>query len=296
MKKSYLLNSQKIAPYIFLLPFVLSLFFIYIFPVLKTILMSFQNVVPEQVEFIGFENYKKMFSPDFFQALSVSFRYTVYTIAILIPLPVFLAVLLNSGNKNINSLYRALFFLPSLVSVVVAGTVFRLIFASSERAVVNALLGLLGLKPVNWLLGGSFYAMFLMVAIATWRWTGVNIIYFMSGLQEIPEELYEAGSIDGMNGFQKFLYITIPLLKPTIVFVTIISIFGGFSMFEESYIFWSGQSPNNVGLTMVGLIYKKGFQTGNIGMASAIGLVLLLIVFIVSVFSLYLFGFFRKEE
>jgi arabinosaccharide transport system permease protein len=190
-----------------------------------------------------------------------------------------------------------MFFLPSLVSVVVAGTVFRLIFASSGKAVINAFLNMLfGIKPINWLLGGPMHAMFLMVAIAVWRWTGVNIIYFMSGLQQIPGELYEAADIDGFGSLTKFMYITLPLLKPTTIFVTVISIFGGFAMFEESYIFWSGQSPNNVGLTMVGLIYKKGFQTGNIGMASAIGIVLIIIVLFVSLLALRLFGFFKKEE
>jgi len=291
------LNSKKIAPYIFLLPFFVSLIIFYIYPVINTIFLSFQNVVPGESSFIGMTNYRNMFTPDFFQALSVTFRYTVYTILILIPGPLVLSVLLNSGSRKWNTVFRAMFFLPSLVSVVVAGTVFRLIFASSGKAVINAFLNMLfGIKPINWLLGGPMHAMFLMVAIAVWRWTGVNIIYFMSGLQQIPGELYEAADIDGFGSLTKFMYITLPLLKPTTIFVTVISIFGGFAMFEESYIFWSGQSPNNVGLTMVGLIYKKGFQTGNIGMASAIGIVLIIIVLFVSLLALRLFGFFKKEE
>ena len=142
--------------------------------------------------------------------------------------------------------------------------------------------------------------MFLLVMMATWRWTGVNIIYFLSGLQNIPRELYEAASIDGASAWYKLFRVTIPLLKPTIIFVTTISVFGGFAMFEESYILWAGSSgggsPNNVGLTMVGYIYLKGFQGGAMGLGSAIGLILLLIVLAVSILQLNLFGFFKREE
>ncbi len=203
---------------------------------------------------------------------------------------------MNSGLKRLNSVYRAAFFIPSLVSVVVAGTVFRLMFAASGRAVVNSMLGLLGAKPVDWILGGAWQAMALMVLVAVWRWTGVNIVYFMSGLQAIPADLYEAAEIDGAGAGRRLVSITLPLLRPTIVFVTTISIFGGFSMFEESYIFWQGVSPNNVGLTMVGLIYQKGFQLGDLGIASSIGLVLMLIVFALAIAQLKLFGFFGKED
>lgn len=296
MKRISYFRSYKLVPYVFVLPFILSFCAFYLYPLVGTTVMSFQKVIPGQTHFIGPENYSRMFSSDFAQALSVSFRYTVYTILILIPGPVILAVLLNEGLKKLNSLYRAAFFIPSLVSVVVAGTVFRLIFAASGKAVVNATLGLLGLKPVEWILGGAWQAMSLMVLVAVWRWTGVNIVYFMSGLQAIPTDIYEAAAIDGASPTRKLFSITLPLLKPTIIFVTTISIFGGFSMFEESYIFWQGVSPRNVGLTMVGLIYQKGFQLGDLGLASSIGLVLMLIVFALALIQLKFFGFFRKED
>jgi arabinosaccharide transport system permease protein len=145
-------------------------------------------------------------------------------------------------------------------------------------------------------MAGRVHAMFLLVIIALWRWTGINIIYFLSGLQTIPNELYEAADIDGANTLQKFKVITLPLLKPIIIFVTTISILGGFSMFEESYILWSGNSPNNIGLTMVGYVYRKGFQSGDLGMGSAVGLVLLLIIVVLSLGELSLWGFFKRGE
>ena len=293
--RSYHRTLRRI-PYVFVLPFILSFVIFYIYPIIGTTIMSFQKVLPGQTHFIGTENYRRLFTGDFFTALKNSIQYTVYTILILIPFPIVLAVLLDRGPKRLNSVYRAAFFLPSLISVVVAGTVFRLMLAPSGRAVVNAVLGLVGIKPIDWLLGGARQSMFCMVSVAVWRWTGVNIVYFMAGLQAISPDLYEAAAIDGAGPVRRFLHITLPLLKPTIVFVTTISIFGGFAMFEESYVLWQGVSPNNFGLTMVWLIYQKGFQLGDMGTASAIGLVLMLIVFTVSIAALVAFGFFRKEE
>jgi arabinosaccharide transport system permease protein len=160
----------------------------------------------------------------------------------------------------------------------------------------NTILSWFKVPSIDWIVGGSFTAMFLMVIVAVWRWTGVNIVYFMSGLQSIPEELYEAAEIDGAGPLRQFLTLTVPLLKPTIIFVTTISVFGGFAMFEESYIFWRGLSPNNVGLTMVGLLFKRGFQQGELGLGSAVGILLIVVVFAVSMIQLNLFGFFKKEE
>jgi arabinosaccharide transport system permease protein len=295
MKNRSFHNSMKRAPFVFVAPFILSFLIFYLYPIISTILMSFQEIVPGESHFIGTENYAKLFSEEFVKAVSISFQYTAYTILILIPLPAVLAIMLNNGLRKLNTVYRALFFLPSLVSVVVAGTIFRLMFAGSGKAVINSVGHWFGLPPVDWVMGGST-AMFLLVMVAVWRWLGVNIIYFMSGLQNIPEELYEAAQMDGAGMFQKFWRITLPLLKPTIIFVTTISVFGGFAMFEESYIFWQGNSPNNSGLTIVGLIYQKGFQLGDFGISSSIGLVLMVIVFIVSVVQLNLFGFFKKED
>jgi len=289
-------NSMKIAPYVFILPFVLSFFMFYLYPIISTFVMSFQQVYPGQVDFIGWSNYGTLNNPDFKVALHNSFRYTVYTIALLIPIPLLLSVLLNTGNRTYNSLYRSILYVPSLVSIVVAGTIMRLLLASSPRSIVNVIASLFGAEPREWLLGGPTQAMVLLLILALWRWVGVNIIYFLSGLQNIPDELYEAADIDGASGLQKLWRITIPLLKRTTIFVTTISIFGGFAMFEESFILWAGKpSPNNVGLTIVGHLYNKGFQEGEMGMASAIGIVLLIIVFTLSVSLLKFFGFFDEE-
>jgi len=294
------IGSTRLSPYLFVLPFIVSFLLFYLYPLVSTVIMSFQEVIPGQTHFIGALNYERLLNPFMYTAIWNSFRYTVFTILILIPVPVLLAVLLNRPGNPANAAFRGALFLPTLVSVVVAGTIIRLLFAGSPAAIVNTLLRPLGVKPTDWLLGGSTSAMALLVGMATWRWTGVNIVYFMSGLQGIPRDLYEAADIDGASAWYKLFRVTVPLLKPTIVFVTTISVFGGFAMFEESYILWAGQSgggsPNNVGLTMVGYIYLKGFQGGALGLGSAIGMILLVIVIGVSLVVLNLFGFFRREE
>jgi arabinosaccharide transport system permease protein len=293
------IGSMRLAPYLFVLPFVVSFLMFYLYSLVSTVIMSFQEIVPGQTRFIGLLNYERLLNPFMYTAVWNSFRYTVFTILILIPVPILLAVMLNNPRNPANAVFRAALFIPSLVSVVVAGTIIRLLFAASPSAIVNTVLGLFKVKPSDWLMGGSTSAMVLLVGMATWRWTGVNIIYYLSGLQNIPEELYEAANIDGASASYRFFHITIPLLKPTIVFLTIISIFGGFAMFEESYILWvgllGGGSPNNVGLTMVGYIYLKGFQGGAMGLGSAIGLILFLIVLLASILALNLFGFFKRE-
>jgi arabinosaccharide transport system permease protein len=123
------------------------------------------------------------------------------------------------------------------------------------------------------------------------------MMYYLSGLQQIPEELYESASIDGASALQKFRHITLPLLKPTTVYVLTISIFAGLAMFTESYILFNGNtSPNNVGTTIVGYLYRMGWEQNNIGLASAIGCFLLVMVLIINLIQLGINGTFRKED
>ena len=289
-------TKRQLVPYMFVAPFIFSLIFFYLYPLISTVVMSFQHIVPGDVKFIGLQNYARLNDEHFFIAIKNSFVYTALTIAVLIPIPVIFASTLNGKHFIGSTFFRSVFFIPSLVSVVVAGTIVRLLFASPDGAFINSLISNINLPPQKWLMAGKVHAMFLLVIIATWRWTGINIIYFLSGLQTIPDELYEAASIDGANTVQKFLVITMPLLKPIVIFVTTISILGGFSMFEESYILWQGNSPSNIGLTMVGYIYRKGFQSGDLGMGSAVGLVLLVIILTLSIIQLLFWGFFKRSE
>ena len=192
--------------------------------------------------------------------------------------------------------YRSTLFIPALTSVVVAGTIFRLIFGEMPGSLVNQLVGLFGVKPVKWLkLADTSFA--ALITLATWRWMGVNLLYFLAGLQNIPAELYESAEIDGANAWHRLRSIIIPMLKPVTVYVITISIYGGMAMFTESFMMFSGnRSPNNIGLTIVGYLYRKAFEENNMGYGSAIGLVLLVIVMVVNVIQLHINGTLRKEK
>ncbi|KPC99739.1 L-arabinose transport system permease protein AraP [Geobacillus sp. BCO2] len=286
--------SQKVAPYIFVSPFILSFLIFFLYPSISTIIMSFQEVLPGETKFIGIENYKKLLNPHFYAALRNTIIYTIWTLVILIPIPLILAVILNSKAIPGRNLFRSSYFIPALTSTVVVGVVFRLIFGELESSPANLLMKLLGLPAQQWSMHWGT-GMFLMVFLASWKWLGVNILYFLSGLQNIPKELYESAEIDGAGMFRKFFNITLPLLKPVVIYVLTISIFGGFRMYEESFVFWQNQSPGDIGLTLVGYIYQEGFVNNDMGFGSAIGIVLLIIVFVINIIQLKATGSFGKE-
>jgi arabinosaccharide transport system permease protein len=297
-KKKLDLNSPKVAPYVFILPFFLIFAIFFVYPICSTFVMSFQSVNINEVHFVGLANYKALFGSSTFPiAIRNSVIYTLLTLVILIPFPTLLAVMLNSKAMRGSGFYRAILFLPILCSVVVAGMTFRFMFNETDQALVNnVLINLFGGEKVRWL-SLRWPAMGVMVTLATWRWTGINVIYFLSGLNSIPVELYEVSEIDGANSWQKFRYVTVPLLSPTIVYVLTISIYGGLSMFVESQMLWAGKtSPMNIGLTIVGSIYQKGISQGELGYASAAGLFLLAVVLIINLVQLRLTGVIGKKE
>jgi len=289
------LYSKKYAPYIFVLPFLISFSLFFVYPIISTIIMSFQRVFIGSITFIGLDNYKRLINESFFNAIRTNILYTVLTILYLIPVPIVIAVALNSKLLIGRNAFRAVLFLPSLISIIVSGVAFRLLFGTGEFGFVNSLLQKLGSRPVNWLLE-YWPGMFIMVSLACWRWSGVNIVYFLSGLQNIPKELYESADIDGANSLDKFFYITLPLLKPIIIYVLTISIYGGFAMFGESYVYWNENMPGDIGLTIVRYIYQEAIQRNDLGYGSSIGIVLLAIVFGINILQLKFFGIFRREQ
>ena len=136
-----------------------------------------------------------------------------------------------------------------------------------------------------------------LLLLALWRWTGVNTMYFLAGIQAIPSDYYEAAALDGANKVQRFRHVTVPGLKPTIVYVTTISVYGGLAMFLESFMLYAGNaSPNNQGLTIVGYLYRKGIQENDLGFASAVGVVLLVLVLTINLTQLIATGTLKRES
>lgn len=301
MKKKSLfkrfLYSQKVAPYVFISPFIITFLLFFAYSIVNMVIMSFQQVAGANTAFIGLDNYTKIISNGvFIKSLKNSAFYTVVSCALMIPIPMILAIMLNSKQMRLKTTFRSLLFIPALTSVVVAGVVFRLMFGELEGSFMNQIIAKFGMEPMVWL-RTPVTVWIVMFMLCLWRWTGVNMMYYLSGLQQIPEDLYEASTIDGASAWQKFKYVTLPLLKPTTVYVLTISIFGGMAMFSESFMIFNGnKSPNNIGTTLVGMLYRMGFEQNQLGIASAIGVIFLAIVLIINGIQLIFNGFFKKEE
>ena len=290
------LNDPRIVPYVMIAPFVIYLLGVYLYPTISTIIMSFQRIDgPTQAEFIGLSNYNKLLTKNYIMALKTTALFTVWDVAILIPVPLLFAAMLASKNAPMPNFFKSLYFIPALTSIIVAGIVFRLAFGSLETSIANRFIGLFGAAPKMWLqFSGS--STFVLVLLTLWRWMGVNIVYFYSAIQSIPADLHEAGKIDGANTVQAFLHITLPSIRPTLIYVLTITVLGGFSMFTESVALWQQSNPGGIGRTIVGYMYMMGITKNNMGLASAIGITLLLLVFGVNMIQLLLMGFFKKED
>ena len=292
-----LLYSQTLAPYVFIAPFVITFAVFFAYPLISTILMSFQEITGAGTTWIGLKNYQDLFAnKNFYTAVQNSATYMVLTCAILIPVPMVLAYIAESKFSKAGKLFKTVAFMPVLCSVVVAGIIFRMMFSELDGALMNQVRKLFGLEPIIWLKGAET-SMFAMVLLCFWRWTGMNMLYYMAGLKAIPNELYEAAEIDGANSIQKFTKICLPLLKPTTIYVLTISIYAGLSMFTESYMIFGGNnSPKNYGLTIVGYLYRYGFEkVDKFGFASAVGLVLLVGAMIITVLQLWITGTIGKR-
>ncbi|MEC0128425.1 carbohydrate ABC transporter permease [Paenibacillus pabuli] len=290
--------SQKVAPYVFVLPFILIFLIFWFFPLVNSFVMSFQDrMLGQDPKWIGEANYSKLFTDKvFLTSIKNSVVYMLGTLVLLIPFPMLFAVMINSKLMMGREFFKSSFFLPALTSVAVAGTIFRLTFGEMEGSLMNSFLGLFGVEPIKFLKDGE-WSMAALLILACWRWTGVNMLYYLSGLKSIDNEYYEAASIDGASAWQKFRTITMPLLKPTTVYVTTISVYAGLAMFTESLMMFNGNnSPKNIGLTIVGYLYRQGIEKNKLGYAAAVGIVLLVIAMVINLTQLKFSGMFKKEE
>lgn len=290
--------SQKVAPYVFVLPFILIFLLFWLYPLVNSFIMSFQDkMLGQDPKWIGEANYSKLLTDKvFLTSIKNSVVYMLGTLVLLIPFPMLFAVMINSKLMLGREFFKSSFFLPALTSVAVAGTIFRLTFGEMEGSLMNSFLGLFGVEPIKFLKDGE-WSMAALLILACWRWTGVNMLYYLSGLKSIDNEYYEAASIDGASAWQKFRTITMPLLKPTTVYVTTISVYAGLAMFTESLMMFNGNnSPKNIGLTIVGYLYRQGIEKNKLGYAAAVGIILLVIAMVINLTQLKFSGMFKKEE
>ncbi len=292
-----LFYSQKVAPYVFVLPFMLSLIIFWAYPLISGIVMSFQDISFGKRTFVGLSHYTKLMGDKFFAiAVGNSVEYMLLTLLLMIPIPLVLAVLMESRLTKAKGVWKVIMYIPALTSVVISGMLFRMMFSEAAGSQMNQLMTWLGKTPIAWL-KTKWTAWIALLLLCMWRWTGVNMLYFLSGLKSIDTSIYESADIDGANAWQKLWYLTLPLIKPTTIYVVTISVYAGLSMFLESFMLWNGNSsPKNIGLTIVGYLYKRGIEKNDLGYACAVGMVLMVIALIINVIQLVATGTFKKED
>ena len=295
--KSLYFDNRKRAPYLFTLPFILSFLLFFIYPMIYMFVMSFQRIEGiDSVKYIGMDNYKRILTDTHLgTAFTNSFLFTIGILVVNVVLSVLLAVALNNNKTLFRNFFRSTIYLPALTSIIVAGIYFRLFFGSGEQTPLNSLMAFLNLPTKQWLYNTKLTGIAALVIMSTWRWLGTNTMYFLCGLQSIPDELYEAASIDGANAIQKFWNIVVPGLKPIFIFVITVLTYGGLRMFGESYVLWTnGDTPGDIGLTIVLYIYKTAFNQFDTGYASALSVILFIGLVLINLLYVRFLGIGKK--
>jgi lactose/L-arabinose transport system permease protein len=269
-------------PFLFISPFFLLFAVFLLYPIAFSLWLSLHETRGlADVRFVGLENFARLLRDAHFwgSMLNAAILFFIYVPA-MTALAVVLASVLNAGFVRLQGLWRALIFLPHITSMVAAGYTFRLLL-ERDSGYANAMLGWFGASPVAWL-DDTWWARISIGLLMVWAWLGYNTVIMLAGLQTIPGELVEAAKVDGANRVQAFLRITIPLLKPVIVFAVTLSIIGTFSMFTEPYVLTRG-GPARATETPVMQIFSTTFEEVKYGYAAAMAYVYFAIVVTVTI-------------
>lgn len=272
--------SEKNAPYYFLMPIIIIFVLFMLYPIVDSFVLSFKTFEKGKYSFVGFDNYITMFKdPVFFASLRNTFIYLIVQVPLMIVLSLGLAALLEQKFVKGKGIFRMAIFLPTITALVAYSLVFKLLL-NTDYGLINYILNFFGADSVNWL-RAKWPARFSIIAAITWRWVGYNMIIMIAGLKAISDEIYEAADVDGANGFQKFLKITVPSMRHIILFTSITSTIGTLQLFDESFILTSG-GPDNATITTGHYLYNNGFVFFKFGYAAAISYVLVLIIAILA--------------
>jgi multiple sugar transport system permease protein len=274
---------NDLRAYAFLLPWLLSLLVFTAYPMLATVFFSFTDYnIVQTPSWVGLENYERMFSNDplFWQSVLNTTVYSLFAVPLSLLLALCLALLLNQNVRGVG-LYRTIFYLPTMVPVV-ASSLLWVVMLNPQNGLVNGLLEGVGLPGPGWFRSADWSKPALIV-IALWGGTGSAMLIFLAGLKDIPLSLYEAAILDGANGWQQLRHISIPLLTPTIFFNLIMGIIASFQVFGQVLTSSVGSGGNSVGplnslLMYMVLLYRNAFRSFEMGYASAMALVLFVVL------------------
>ena len=283
-KKMTLERRHNLMGWLFLSIGVLLICWTSFYPMIQAFILSMKNGLGVNLKFAGFSNYLRILKdPTFKGTLFNTFFYLIIQVPIMLTLALILASILNNKDLRWKGLWRTCIFLPCATSLVSYSMIFRSLFAND--GFINTLLRNVGLSPVMWF-ANAWTARFVIIIALIWRWTGYNMVFYLSGLQNIDYSVYEAARIDGATPRQTLFKITIPLLKPTILLTTITSTNGTLQLFDESLNLTNG-GPGKSTMTMSHYIYNTSFvQSPNFGYAAAMSIVILVMVAILAVIQM----------
>jgi ABC-type sugar transport system permease subunit len=289
---------QRAAPYVFLAPYALLSLVFLAYPLFDALRLAFYQTHGALArEWVGFDNFTFLLRDrNFHQAVGNTAVFAFVTTALMLPLSLGLALLLNSRRLRFRSFFRLVFFSPSFVGQVFVGLLFSVIFVPRYGLMNHFLHTLLGWGlETEWLTDPSM-AMPALILTNLWMYVGFNMVYFLAALQNVDESLVEAARIDGAGPWAVFWHVILPSIKPVTVFVFVICMINSFQLFELPWtMFKQTFGPSNSGITMVGYLYDAAFNTGDLGLAAAVGWVLGCAIMLVSLLQIRVLGANREE-
>lgn len=272
------------AAWWFLAPALILIFVFFFLPVLASLVLSVTDfdiyaiANPSTTRFVGLANYSKLLkTPEFWQALRNTFYFAIVGGPLTIAVALGAALLLNARLVRFKSLFRTIYFTPFVTTLVAVAIVWRYLY-HTRYGLLNYMLGHLGIAPIDWL-GNPKWAMPAIILLAVWKQFGYNMLIFIAGLQAIPQDLYDAAEIDGAGPVRRFFSVTLPLLGPTMLFVSVITMIGYFQLFSEPYVMTAG-GPLRATTSVVLMMYEEGFRWWRMGYAAAIAFVLFIVILI----------------
>jgi multiple sugar transport system permease protein len=278
-------SSETRAGFLFIAPALALIAVFFFVPVVAGLLLSFTDFDiyaigdPATVRFVGLGNYVRLLHDAvFWKALGNTFVYVLAGGPLSVALSLGAALLVSSKLVRFKGLFRTVYFAPVVTTLVAVAVVWRYLY-HPRVGLLNQALGALGVPPVDWL-GDPHWAIPAIIVMAAWKNFGYNMIIFMAGLQTVPESLYEAARLDGAGWWTLLTRVTLPMLRPTLLFVGLMTMIGYFQLFAEPYVMTGGGGPLNATLTIVMLMYKEGFRWWNMGYSAAVAFVLFVIVFL----------------
>ena len=277
-------KKHNVTGWIFLIPATALICWMSFYPMIKAFIMSMQTGIGINLTFGGAANYLRILKdPTFKQCLFNTFFYLIIQVPVMLVLALALASMLNNKHLRFKGLFRTAIFLPCATSLVSYAMIFRSMFAND--GFINTVLRGFGLNPIMWF-ANAWTARAVIIIALIWIWTGYNMVFYLSGLQNIEYSVYEAAKIDGASPLQSFFKITVPLLKPTILLTTIMSTNGTLQLFDESLNLTNG-GPGKSTMTLSHYIYNTSFvQSPNFGYAAAMSIIVLIMVAILAVIQM----------